>query len=44
MKEALGRLDALMNRLVEADQTGSGIDPLHIASELSAAAISRSAV
>ena len=34
MKEALGRLDALMNRLVEADQTGSGIDPLRIASEL----------
>ena len=34
MKEALVRLDALMNRLVEADQTGAGIDPLRIANEL----------
>lgn len=34
MKEALERLDALMNRLVEADQTGSGIEPLRVASEL----------
>ena len=34
MKEALERLDALMNSLVEADQTGSGIDPLHVAGEL----------
>jgi hypothetical protein len=34
VKEALTRLDALMNRLVEADQTGSGIDPLRIAGEL----------
>src|SRR5256885_10671291 len=34
MKEALVRLDGLMNRLVEADQTGSGIDPLRIANEL----------
>jgi peptidoglycan/xylan/chitin deacetylase (PgdA/CDA1 family) len=34
LKEALVRLDALMNRLVEADQTGSGIDPLRIANEL----------
>ncbi len=34
MKEALERLDALMNRLVEADQTGAGIDPLPVASEL----------
>lgn len=34
MKEALERLDALMNRLVEADQTGSGIDPLRVANEL----------
>lgn len=34
MKAALERLDALMNRLVEADQTGSGIDPLRVASEL----------
>ena len=34
MKEALTRLDALMNRLVEADQTGSGIDPLRVANEL----------
>jgi len=28
------RLDALMNRLVEADQTGAGIEPLQVASEL----------
>jgi hypothetical protein len=34
VKEALERLDALMNRLVEADQTGSGIDPLRVAGEL----------
>jgi len=34
VKEALVRLDALMNRLIEADQTGSGIDPLPLASEL----------
>jgi DNA-directed RNA polymerase subunit RPC12/RpoP len=34
MKEALGRLDALMNRLVEADQSGSGIEPLRVANEL----------
>jgi rubrerythrin len=34
VKEALGRLDALMNRLIEADQTGSGMDPLNVANEL----------
>lgn len=34
MKEALDRLDALMNRLVEADQTGAGIEPLRVAREL----------
>jgi rubrerythrin len=34
VKEALERLDALMNRLVEADQTGAGMDPLRVASEL----------
>jgi hypothetical protein len=34
VKEALERLDALMNRLVEADQTGSGIEPLRVANEL----------
>jgi Zn finger protein HypA/HybF involved in hydrogenase expression len=34
VKEALERLDALMNRLVEADQTGAGIEPLQVASEL----------
>jgi len=34
MKEALDRLDALMNRLVEADQTGAGIEPLRVANEL----------
>jgi rubrerythrin len=36
MKEALERLDALMNRLVEADQTGAGIEPLRVAAELGA--------
>jgi rubrerythrin len=36
MKEALERLDALMNRLVEADQTGAGMEPLRVASELGA--------
>ncbi len=36
MKEALERLDELMNRLIEADQTGSGIEPLAVASELGA--------
>ena len=36
MKEALARLDALMNRLVEADQTGAGIEPLDVASDLGA--------
>ena len=34
MKEALERLDALMNRLVEADQTAAGIEPLRVANEL----------
>jgi hypothetical protein len=34
LKDALTRLDALMNRLVEADQTGSGMDPLRVANEL----------
>src|SRR5438552_19120733 len=34
VKEALEHLDALMNRLVEADQTGAGIEPLRVASEL----------
>lgn len=34
MKDALGRLDALMRRLVEADQTGTGMDPLKVADEL----------
>ena len=34
MKEALERLDALMNRLVEADQTGAGMEPLRVAGEL----------
>jgi len=36
LKEALARLDALMNRLVEADQTGAGIEPLRVANELGA--------
>ncbi|MGH2499147.1 MAG: rubredoxin-like domain-containing protein [Candidatus Limnocylindria bacterium] len=34
MREAIEQLDALMNRLVEADQTGSGIEPLRVATEL----------
>jgi hypothetical protein len=34
VKEALERLDAVMNSLVEADQTGTGIDPLRVAGEL----------
>jgi rubrerythrin len=36
MKEptALQRLDNLMARLVEADQTGAGADPLRLAQEL----------
>ncbi len=36
MKDAIERLDALMNRLIEADQTGSGIEPLEVAAELGA--------
>lgn len=31
---ALQRLDNLMARLVEADQTGAGLDPLRLAQEL----------
>lgn len=34
MREALESLDALMNRLIEADQTGSGVEPLDVAREL----------
>lgn len=36
MEEPSGvqRLDELMNRLIEADQTGSEIDPLDVAREL----------
>lgn len=34
MKEALDDLDALMNRLIEADQTGAGMDPLDVARDL----------
>ncbi|OLC55964.1 MAG: hypothetical protein AUH85_07900 [Chloroflexi bacterium 13_1_40CM_4_68_4] len=33
-KEALERLDRVMNQLVQADQTGNEIDPLDIAHEL----------
>lgn len=36
MKDAIERLDALMNALVEADQTASGIEPLEVAGELGA--------
>ena len=34
MREAIQRLDAVMAELIEADQTGSGMDPLHVAQEL----------
>lgn len=34
VKEALARLDSVMAELIEADQTGEGIDPLRIAQEL----------
>lgn len=34
MNEALEKLDALMQQLVEADQTGEGIDPQRVAREL----------
>jgi len=34
MEDTLARLDALMNRLIEADQTASEIEPLEIANEL----------
>lgn len=34
MREAIQRLDAIMAELIEADQTGSGIEPLRVAQEL----------
>ena len=34
MQEALRRLDALTQKLIEADQTGSGLEPLAVAREL----------
>ena len=34
MKEATERLDKLMQRLIEADQSGAGIEPLKVANEL----------
>jgi rubrerythrin len=34
MQDTLARLDALMNRLIEADQTANEMDPLAIANEL----------
>ncbi len=33
-REALERLDRVMNELVQADQTGTEIDPLEVAHEL----------
>lgn len=36
MKDAVERLDGLMRRLIEADQTGAGIEPLKVADELGA--------
>lgn len=34
MQEALRRLDALTQKLIEADQTGAGVEPLAVAREL----------
>lgn len=36
MKDAVERLDTLMRKLVEADQTGAGMEPLKVANELGA--------
>lgn len=34
MNEANERIDALMQHLIEADQTGAGLEPLEVANEL----------
>ena len=34
MREAIQRLDDVMRRLIEADQTGAGMEPLELAEEL----------
>ena len=34
MKDALESLDALMNQMIEADQTGAGVEPLDVAREI----------
>ena len=34
MREAMQRLDALTKQLIEADQTGAGLEPLAVAQEL----------
>ena len=34
MREAMKRLDALTQQLIEADQTGGGLEPLAVAREL----------
>lgn len=36
MQDAIAKLDELMRRLVEADQTGKGVEPLRLAAELDA--------
>jgi rubrerythrin len=36
MQDTLARLDALMNRLIDADQSGDEMQPLEIANELGA--------
>jgi hypothetical protein len=36
VKDAVQRLDTLMRQLVEADQTGAGMEPLKVAEELGA--------
>lgn len=34
MREAIERLDRVMRELIEADQTGAGVEPLALAEEL----------
>ena len=36
MQDAMRRLDALTQQLIEADQTGAGLEPLEVARELGA--------
>jgi len=34
MKDAMHRIDALMQKLIEADQSGAGLEPIAVAHEL----------